>query len=103
MCVILFLLFFLLCYSQGTVSELVFSRHYSKPDLSSHRHLTQQSPPATLAWPCSCFSHSCEQMGVVAVDAFAFIILSLSVRVVVLLPINSLLKPLVLSLCYSFL
>jgi hypothetical protein len=37
-------------------------------------------------------------MGVVAVDAFAFMILSLSVRVVVFLPINSLLKPLVLSL-----
>jgi hypothetical protein len=39
-------------------------------------------------------------MGVVAVDAFALRILSLSVRVVVFLPINSLLKPLVLSLCY---
>jgi hypothetical protein len=38
-------------------------------------------------------------MGVVAVDAFAFMILSLSVRVVVFLPINSLFKPLVLSLC----
>jgi hypothetical protein len=35
----------------------------------------------------------------VAVDAYAFIIVSLSVRVVVFLPINSLFKPLVLSLC----
>jgi hypothetical protein len=32
-------------------------------------------------------------MGVVAVDAFAFMIVSLSARVVVFLPINSLLKP----------
>ena len=96
---LVFLSLFFFVTLSGLFLNWRFPAMISKPDLSSHRHLTQQSPPDTLAWPCSCFSHSCEQMGVVAVDAFAFMIVSLSVRVVVFLPINSLLKPLVLSLC----
>ena len=48
-------------------------------------------------------SHSlvCEQMDIVAVDAFAAFIIVYTLFIVVVLPINSFLKPLALSLCVA--
>ena len=74
--------------------------HHSRRATSSSRHRPPGSPPS----PDRAASHSlvCEQMDIVAVDAFAAFIIVYTLFIVVVLPINSFVEPLVsLSLDHS--
>ena len=93
-------LFIILITVLGGLLKLAFCRSFFNLTLSSshHCHLIQQTPPAwpaTLAWPC-CFSLHCVNRWMLwLLMPLLLFLLHYTLFIVVVLPINSFVEPLV--------